>query len=84
MAVFLLDIVWHCDETTITLAQGHRSSGRAEGEKNLLAKLENTQKRLANYICFACGNRAVSAALYTPKCGAHAVTGGPKFSPVTT
>jgi len=28
--------------------------------------------------------RAVSAALHTTQLGGHAVTGGPKFSPVTT
>jgi len=28
--------------------------------------------------------RAVSAALHTPQMGGHVVTGGPKFSPVTT
>jgi len=28
--------------------------------------------------------KAVSAALHTPNRGDHAVTGGPKFSPVTT
>jgi len=33
MAVFLLNIVWHCYETTITLAQEHRSSGWADGVK---------------------------------------------------
>jgi len=28
--------------------------------------------------------RPISAALHTPELGGHAVTGGPKFSPVTT
>jgi len=35
MAVFLMNIFWHCYETTIALAQGHRSSGRAEWVKRV-------------------------------------------------
>jgi len=38
-----------------------------------------------NYLTFGRAvSRAVSAALHTPNWGAHAVTGGPKFSLVTT
>ena len=44
---------------------------------------ENFQGAIARIPHFVAG-RAVSAALHIPKLGvAHAVTGGPKFSPVT-
>jgi len=32
-AGLFINILWYCDETTIALAQGHRSSGREGGKE---------------------------------------------------
>jgi len=44
-----------------------------------LAKLETKQKRLASYICLACGSRTVSDALHIPQTRGARCYRGPKI-----